>query len=462
MVSKIENKSIYSPIYTMQTDIQPIYQPIHIGIIGGGQLGRMLIEATPTALQGTVHYTVIDPDPHACSHQAIYENKRIITASINPIDKDTQAILERCNCITFEIESIDTAALQSLNVPTYPQPIYLKQIQNKYDQLAFLASWGLPVPKFSRNLSDMLTTGESSEIVTDCLGGDRPHRQISLSTERDMNWPLIIKLDTGGYDGRGVFIVHNKYHHDQITGELQRAGKSWFYQRWLQFECEVAQIVFSNGTDIETYPVVDTVQTADTTPGKSAHNTGALHICESVVFPSRFPDSIQEKITRLSKSVMRTFPEYRGLLAVEYFVCKKRLSGLSGSTGDDEYQVWINELAPRPHNSGHYTLSACNHSQFETHLRCILGMPITAYHTGNDLDACKKLSKSCSDKDLYHVYPVTTACTMINIIAGSSDFPDPETTQKRLDAYKADGADVYWYGKEWRMGRKMGHVNITP
>ena len=297
---------------------------IKIGILGGGQLGRMMI---PSAISYDLDISILDPNKHApCAHLV----KKFSVGSLT----DKKTVYEwgkKLDIITIEIENVNTEALKILEeegVKIYPQPHLIALIQDKRTQKTFYESNNIPT-------SDFIFTKNKEEIKT-----------------YSQNLPLVHKLAKTGYDGKGVQIIKDE---TDIVNGFDEPG---VLEHFVDFKKELSVIVARNVSgETACYPVVELVF-------HPKHN-----LVEYLFAPAQISEEIAEKAKKLALKVIDTLGMV-GLLAVEMFLTK-----------DDE--LLVNEIAPRTHNSGHHTIEASSTSQFEQHLRSILNLPLgdTKLHT---------------------------------------------------------------------------------
>ncbi len=350
---------------------------ITIGILGGGQLGRMLVKA------GTdygLSIKAIDPDSHAPVKKYIHD---FTQGSITDYDQ-VMAFGKGCDLLTIEIENVNTEALAELEkqgVKVYPQPHIIELIKDKSKQKQFYKDQNIPTAPF--------------EIV---------NGKAEVAALAD-NLPFVNKLAREGYDGRGVQVMRTQ---EDLSKAFDTLG---IVEDLIPFEKEISVIVARNTKgEISAYPAVELVFHPE-------HN-----LVEYLFAPADITDALEQKAKNIAVDVIKKL-DMVGILAVELFVTKE---------GD----ILVNEVAPRPHNSGHQTIEANITSQYEQHLRAILGMP---------LGATNALSPSA----------------MVNLL-GEDGYTGPAIYQGLEEVMKEQGVHVHLYGKtETHPYRKMGHVTIT-
>ena len=349
-----------------------------LGIVGGGQLGRLLAEAARTLGIRTV---VLDPMPE-CPASAVAD-KHVVGDF-----KDHAAVVafaQECNVMTFEIESANADALHELverGFPVHPTPGTLAFIKDKLVQKDFLTKHGIPVAPY-RVVMDAADAKEAGNVL---------------------GYPFVLKARSGGYDGRGNALVRDE---TELSAALEKLGGNLYAEGFVEFQKELAVVaVRTTLGDIRTYPVVETV-----------HED---HICNIVTMPAPVADEVQKKAEALAHTVLASF-EGAGVFAIEMFLA-----------GDE---VLVNEIAPRVHNSGHLTIEACEASQFENHVRAVMGMELGS-------TAMK-----------------VPAAAMVNIL-GNRTGPAEATGVE--DAESLGEVVVHIYGKkETKPARKMGHITAT-
>jgi len=351
-----------------------------LGIIGGGQLGMMLTEAAKNMSEYISDTIVLDPTKNCPA-------SRVGAKQIVADFKDKNAIVElslQSDIITYEIESGDSKVLESLHgeVSINPSPGTLRIIQDKYLQKQFLRQNDIPVADF-----DIIETVQDLE------------KKIN-----DFQYPALLKARRDAYDGRGNFKIEN---HSQIeTAYKQFSGRPMMIEKFVDFKMEVSVIAARNiHGEIATYPLVE--------------NIHKDNILEFTIAPARVDAKIASEADRIAKKTMDVF-HGAGVFGIEMFVTK-----------DDK--VLINEIAPRVHNSGHHTLQSSETSQFEQHLRAILGLPL-------------------GSTKLKH------ATIMCNIL-GPKDFTG---RYKPITLEQKDGVYLKMYHKDdAKPQRKLGHFNVV-
>ncbi len=354
-----------------------------LGILGGGQLGKMMLYDTR---KFDIQTYVLDPSEEAPCKIAC---DKFVQGSL--MDFDTVYNFgKQVDVLTFEIELVNVEALEKLEqegIKVFPSAKTLRIIQNKGKQKQFYKDNNLPTSDFQlfKDLQSL-----KSEILT-------PNSQISI--------PFVWKSTEFGYDGNGVKIVRKI---EDLEGLPE--GEC-IAEQMVNFKNELAVIVARNPSgEIKTYPVVE-----------MEFHPEANQV-EYVICPARIDDKVAQKARDLALRVSEKF-EHVGLLAVEMF-----------QTQDDE--ILINEVAPRPHNSGHYSIEASYTSQFEQHLRAILDLPL-----GN------------TDSKV--------AGVMVNLV-GAEGFSGDVVYENIEQILQLNGVIPHIYGKkQTRPFRKMGHVTIT-
>ena len=352
-----------------------------LGILGGGQLGKMMLYETR---KYDIQTNVLEPNPEApCKIACDYFE----TGDL--MDFDTVVNFGRkVDVLTFEIEGVNIEALKQLaqeGIKTYPSAETLEKIQNKGIQKNFYKKHQIPTADFEvfSSKQDLISALENSKI----------------------SFPFVWKSTTGGYDGKGVSVIKTK----EALNDL--ADAECIAENLVPFKNELAVIVARSASgEVKTYPVVE----------MEFHPTA--NQVEYVICPARIEDSVAQKARELAVKVSEAF-EHVGLLAVEMF-----------QTENDE--ILINEVAPRPHNSGHYSIEASYTNQFEQHIRAILDLPL-----------------GITDSKVGGI--------MVNLVGDANHEGDVvyENIEKIM---KMPGVTPHIYGKKiTRPFRKMGHVTIV-
>jgi 5-(carboxyamino)imidazole ribonucleotide synthase len=350
---------------------------MRVGVIGGGQLAWMMADAARSLAVDLIVQTPQASDPAVA----------IATETIlAPVDDAvaTAQLAAQCDVITFENEFIDLEALTHLEkqgTRFYPQLSALAPLLDKYHQRCYLRDIGLPTPEFS--------TLEAADTLS----------------VRWLSYPTVLKARRHGYDGQGTFILKGQADLEKIVADS--AGQSWLVEEFVPFERELAIMAARGVTgEIVTYPVVETQQEAQ--------------VCRRVLVTSDLA-TVEEEVEAIAHTLL-TRLNVVGIFGIELFLTR-------------DGKVLVNEIAPRTHNSGHYTLDACITSQFEQHLRAVCGLPL-----GNP--ALK-----------------TEAAVMVNLLG--YEHSQSEYLEKRQQLSQVPQAQVHWYGKtESRPGRKLGHVTV--
>lgn len=356
--------------------MQENYQQKILGILGGGQLGRMVIQS---AINYNIDIHILDPDANApCKSVA----QQFTCGKLTDFDT-VYKFGKNCDVLTIEIENVNTEALTLLEKEgkkVFPQPHIIKLIQDKRKQKQFYLKNGIPTAEF---------------ILTDNKEAVKAHADFL---------PAVNKLGTEGYDGRGVQIIR-----EDIELELAFDAPS-LLEKLVDFEKEIAVIVARNEEgELKAFP-----------PVECAFHPVA-NLVEFLFSPAEIDIKIEEKAIQEAKSVIEKL-NMVGILAVEMFVTR-------------EGEILVNEIAPRPHNSGHHTIEANFTSQFEQHLRAVMNMPLG--DTG-----------------------IRTPAAMVNLL-GEEGYTGDAIVEGLNEAMREKGVYVHLYGKKiTKPFRKMGHVTI--
>lgn len=347
-----------------------------LGVLGGGQLGRMLIQS---AINYNQDIHILDPDKNAPCKDIC---QQFTVGSLNDFDT-VYNFGKSCDVITVEIESVNTEALDKLRSEgkkVYPQPEILNLIKDKRKQKQFYQQHNIPT-------ADFILTSNKAEVI---------HNSDFL--------PAVNKLGKDGYDGRGVQVL-------KTQNDLEKAFDApGLLEKLIDFEREIAVTVARNESgELVVYPAVEC----------AFHPTANL--VEFLFAPAEISSEIELKAQEIAKDVITKLGMV-GILAVEMFVTK-------------DGELLVNEVAPRPHNSGHHSIEANYTSQFEQHLRSVLNWPL-----GNTELRCPAV--------------------MINLL-GEDGFTGPVLVEGKDEALAQKGVYIHLYGKKTtKPFRKMGHVTI--
>lgn len=340
-----------------------------IGIIGGGQLGQMM--AISAIYMG---HKVIALDPAAdCPASRVAE---IIVAPYNDVDALRQ-LAERCDVLTYEFENVDADGLDAVvGGGQLPQGTDLLRIsQNRIFEKNFLANKaGVTIAPY--------------KVVTSSLDLE----------DLDLGKTYVLKTATGGYDGHGQVVIKSP---DDLAAANQLANSAeCVLEEFVDFDLEISVIVSGNGKDVTVFPVQE--------------NIHRNNILSKTIVPARISDSLTEKAKTMAVRIAEQL-NLSGTLCVEMF-----------ATADD---IIVNEIAPRPHNSGHYSIEACDFSQFDTHILGVLGQPLPAIK-------------------------LHAPAVMLNVLG-------QHIQQAQEYVSKNSSAHLHMYGKiEAKHNRKMGHVTL--
>jgi 5-(carboxyamino)imidazole ribonucleotide synthase len=348
-----------------------------LGIIGGGQLGMMITDAAKNLNEYISEITVLDPTENCPAAQV--GAKQIVGDF-----KDEIAILklaEQSDIITYEIESGNTDVLSKLKAKIEPSPSTLGIIQDKLSQKTFLSENGLPVSQFYE-ITSLVNLREKI---------------------KDLRLPVLLKSRRDAYDGRGNFKITSSDEIEKAYHYFDR--KSLMVEKFVNFKMEVSVIAARNTKgDIITYPLVE--------------NIHENNILKTTIAPARVSDDVINDAGKIAKKTMEVL-KGAGVFGIEMFI-------------DQDDKILINEIAPRVHNSGHHTLQSCKTSQFEQHLRAILGLEL-------------------GSTDLVH------KTIMCNILG-----PDGFEGKYKPVELEKDGVYLKMYGKSVsKPQRKLGHFNIV-
>jgi 5-(carboxyamino)imidazole ribonucleotide synthase len=362
-----------------------------VGVIGGGQLAWMMAGAAQK-----LGIELLVQTPHK-SDPAVAIASEAIFAAVDDAQV-TATLASRCDVITFENEFVDLEGLSVLEkqgVCFRPSLQVLSRLLDKYDQRCYLQQLGLPVPRF---------------VALEESRGDEKNFKPSLLTQFD--FPVVLKARRHGYDGQGTFIIKD---FEALQQKLEAASKQqpghqplFLLEEFVPFERELAVIAArSSSGEIVTYPIVETQQQEQ--------------VCRRVLVPAQISSEITAEIEAIAHTLLHNL-QVVGVFGIELFL-----------TSDGK--VLVNEIAPRTHNSGHFTLDACETSQFEQHLRTVCDLPLGSPALHWD------------------------GAVMVNLLG--YEYSENDYLQQRQQIQQIPQAHVHWYGKTIsRPGRKLGHVTV--
>ena len=352
-----------------------------IGIIGGGQLGRMLAMA---ARQMDYKTIVLDPDANSPAAQVA---DGLIQDDYSSRDA-SRDLARSTDVITYEFENVDADSVSAAAelAPVHPSTSVLRTTQHRLHEKNALLKAGVPVAPF-RQVESLFDLQNAAT---------------------DLGYPMVLKTATMGYDGKGQVIITRVEDLEHSFDMLHSQGTELIVEQFVPFKMELSTICArtSDGQTV-TFP--------------PSENINRNHILDISIVPARLPDSVIENARLLAIDIAVQL-DVVGLIAVEMFVTK-------------ENEILVNELAPRPHNSGHYTMDGCDTSQFEQLVRVLAGMPI-------------------AEPRLHS--PTVMVNLLGEIWEDTGGNPDWER------ALEMPGVSLHLYGKsEARVGRKMGHINVV-
>ncbi|WP_330482638.1 5-(carboxyamino)imidazole ribonucleotide synthase [Tumidithrix elongata] len=351
-----------------------------VGVIGGGQLAWMMaIAAKPIHLQLAIQ-------AGSQEDSSVREADRVILGAVDDFVA-TEKLAALSDVITFENEFVNIEKLQKLasqGVKFLPSLETLTTCVDKYLQRLHFQQQGIPTPKFFQVESD-------AEL---------------LSAARSLGYPIVLKARRHGYDGKGTWVV--KSESELLEAWTSMAKAAAILEEFVPFERELATIaVRSESGEVAIYPVVETEQ--------------ENQVCRRVLAPARIQPSVAAQVEAIAKTMLTSLNAI-GVFGIEFFL-----------THDGK--VSVNEIAPRTHNSGHYTIEACATSQFEQLLRIVSGMPLGS------------------------VAMTSPVAVMVNLL-GFEDKVSDYASQRQALA-QLPNTHVHWYGKpQSKVGRKLGHVTV--
>ncbi len=352
-----------------------------VGVIGGGQLARMM---QPVAINLGIQLRVLCAKPDDSAAQVIPDSVIGSHSDINAV----LAFAKDCDVITFDHEHVPSEVLSALidaghNVQ--PNPSALQFAQDKWMMRAALTEAGIACPKWAQ-----ISNAQQLEDFALAVG-----------------WPLVLKSAKGGYDGKGVWLVETQAQALEVISDIHAHGQEVLAEECVPFVRELAaQVARSPHGQCVAYPVVQSTQTDG--------------ICHEVIAPC--PELSEDRAVAAQEMALRiaALLDVTGMLAVELF--------------DTGTELLVNELAMRPHNSGHWSIDGAVTSQFENHLRAVLDLPL-----GSPAQ-------------------VTPFAVMVNLLG--QDLDNLHTAFRHVMA-RDPGVKVHLYGKAVKKGRKIGHVNVV-
>ncbi len=350
-----------------------------IGIVGGGQLARMLLL---DAKKMGFFVTVLDPTPQSPGGQVA--DKQIVAELSDK--KAMEELAKNSDYITFDWELADDILLEKFSkngIPVNPNPTTLCIIKDKLLQKEFLRKNNIPVAEYATVIANQIK-----------------------HVAKKFGYPFLLKARMNAYDGRGNALIKKASDIDTALEKLK--SRSLYMEKFVPFTKEISVMVARDSKgDIITFPV-----------GENIHKNNILH---TTIVPARISKATEKKAIALAKKVMQHL-KGAGVFGIEMFVTPQG-------------KILINEIAPRVHNSGHYTIEGCVTSQFEQHIRAITGLPL-------------------GDTSL-----VAKAVVMVNILGERDGKAEVKGLEKALTL---PGVTVHIYGKaETRKERKMGHITAT-
>lgn len=342
-----------------------------IGILGGGQLAKMLCDF---ANKNGYETMILEPSEDACAHHSATRHL------VKPYS-DKEALKELCgysDAITYEFENVPSLAIDFIeelkaNIPQGKKPLYLSQ--HRIREKNAVANYNVKTTHF-------LEVNDKNSLVT--------------AIEK-LGYPSILKTCTGGYDGKGQWKITSE---DCVT-LLDIKDGEYILEKMVDFDKEVSCLVVRGiNKEVTCFPV-----------GENIHKNGILSM---TIVPARIDSSLEQRIQDIAKHIIVSL-NIVGPLGIEFFL-----------KGDE---IYFNEMAPRPHNSAHYTIDACDYSQFNLHIRSIVG-------------------------DTLPTPNLLTPVVMLNILGED---------KKKIETLEEDkNTKIHIYGKtEWKNGRKMGHINYV-
>jgi 5-(carboxyamino)imidazole ribonucleotide synthase len=346
-----------------------------VGVIGGGQLAWMMASEAPALGIDLIVQAESEAEP------AVKIAKQFVIGNVDDAIA-TDKMAQMCDVITFENEFVDLQGLQELKLREVFKPSLntLKPLLDKYHQRSFLQQVNLPVPHFS------LWSSQEQVIA-------------------EYGFPLVLKARRHGYDGQGTFIIKD-------IECLQRLAKTvpvaeLLIEEFVPFERELGIIAARNEAgEIAIYPVTETFQQDQ--------------VCHWTITPANVDKQVEEKVKAIAHKILEKL-EVVGVFGIEFFLTQ-------------DNRVLVNEIAPRTHNSGHYTLDGCQTSQFAMQLQAVTGLPLGSTELKS------------------------AGAIMVNLLGFEES--DANYQEKRDRILEIPNSFIHWYGKISRPGRKLGHATV--
>lgn len=355
--------------------------PVTIGILGGGQLAKMLAQEV---YRMGMNLAIIENHPDSPAGDM---TKNDFWRGWNDRE-ELNKFIDSSDVITLENEFIDPAILEYIEEkkPVYPSSRTMRFVQDKFIQKTTFQSAGVPVPAFQiiNSIEDIYQFGEN------------------------YSYPIVLKSRFMGYDGYGNATINSKEEVEAAYNQfmLQPNRNLLYAERFVKFDQELAIMIARNHDgELAIYPLVQTIQ--------------RNHICNEVIAPAQVPKGIVAKAQEIAKKCVEAIDGI-GVFGIEFFY--------------ENGEIMVNEIAPRPHNTGHYTIEACYSSQFENAIRAILNLPL-----GNPS-------------------MIAPAAVMINLLGERSGIGAPSDVK---NVFTLPNVYLHLYNKkESRKGRKMGHITV--
>ena len=348
-----------------------------VGVIGGGQLAWMMGAEAPKLGIKLIIQTPNQDDP------AVSRAHNVVFAEVDDA-KGTAKLAQDSDVVTFENEFIDLEALHKVETlgrwgHFYPSLATLAPLLDKYDQRNYLKSIDVPVPNF----------------------GLYP----AANLESDYGFPVVLKARRHGYDGQGTFIIKKLQDLEWLAKTVPVA--ELLVEEFIPFDQELGIIAARNGLgEIAVYPVTQTYQ--------------KNQVCHWTITPANVTKEVAERVKAIARQILDKL-QVVGVFGIEFFLTK-------------DNRVLVNEIAPRTHNSGHYTLDGCETSQFAMQLQAVTGMPLGSTNLKS------------------------AGALMVNLLGFEESNFDYQKKRNRI--LEIANSFVHWYGKTSHLGRKLGHVTV--